>query len=1604
MFRNGPMPVLDRIKQVFQAEFGNDFSKLPNRDNTLFVIIQHGFISIRPMMEAFLELGIHSDQVFMTTKPHTTPTYADLNHPGNMLEYFKSNFKHYIPFQWTTAGAAPTQLDAEQTVKKSRYKVLTDATHDKLFEDFCSYLIRYPDLPNRRIENIIICDEGGKFLSKFIERYHRPSSTARRNLNDYHVVAIEHTKCGTYRPELNNLPFPLINMADSYLKTQIESQFIAESMFVHLNAILQRLMNSSSMIIGVVGGGNIGKEVLVFLSEKYSSIPVIIFDRESDVLPLSEITALGWGNVKREATIEAIFLQATVILGCTGKDFMERESKDCFVRNPARQIHLVSCSSGDTEFNTLLQQMPGYKFESLKDIRDYSMPIDAAGEKLLTLYNGGFPMNFLIEQPAGVPVEETVPLCQVQITRSMKLAAIVQALKLLEVTSYFPKKYDKSLKDYMKLEVIYQWEIAQAFYHHLMTENSHTQLQIANGSMGVHQPTMSSVLNIPYYITTNHQVEMQHQLLRQEAPIKILVIHGTTGSGKTTLAQHYLQKHRMQHPEHLTRTIAAETALQWRDHLRAWAEELFPELRALLIAETNPQRQESMIDQRLQAALSEKEWCIVIDNWDQDQLFFKRIEDQLLGSNVGKGILLITTQGESPYADPDRSLDLSLGLTAEESQKLLIKVMNLEKTNGITWQQLGTEAEFSSLTEYLNRLPLALVVAGSYLLWENKSLPRNAQTHFTYSNYKNLLELQVTNLIRIHKEKLGKKGDIPREESEEFIRIKTQEAAVDLSLKKAIKTDSSNPNMNLWHMLCFCGFLASDGIPQQLLTDHLEQISNVMAIPQQETFDKILSLAQGYSLLQYEHTVSTIDNLSQLHIHRVIQHVLRDKYWPKLISKIVKISTETEFSTESIVRETMAKALLQLFSPAIEKQNFEIIREFLPHIEMCFTHWRTASTREILSYEGAQENLQGNMASAYHLLGNNHHAKHLYCELLDMFIKHHRTQPAFALAVARTQQNLAGVLIALGEYREGLDLYQVALAAKMVHCDEEMQVEVATTQQGFASALSSLGLNDEAEPFFQKALSTLLIHCKPHERIKTAITQQNFANTLSKLGRNSEAIELYTSALSTMREHHRNEEHIEIAETKQNLAIVLARLGQYENAVNFYQESLPVITQHYGIHGQYKLALTQRSFANALFFLKNYIEAENWYNTAISTLSVHHSTDTHIEIAEMQLQLAQVLMSLDRGDEAETLHESTLRTIIDLYGPSHLRVAMAQYSFVLLVMQREKIFLAFTVLEQCEKAFGALNEGLIYLPECYQLKEEINNIIVSLPSTASEALNAQDYETAITVYENLILLYPSNANYCHNCACAYHLLAIQQDKIEYFDKAQQYFEGSLRLEKRISTQVECANFLRERGCYAEAIALLDEALMQPRDSSGGLSYGPGEASVLPLAFSEKIKTDGEITIRHPQFFAYFLKIQCFLAQQSTQSEVIITCLRDFIEFAGQFKQNYADSYLSIYDWFLKNSCEELSEKQSFLAHNQSIETVETNFQQNSFHIASSASELTPGPQANASAVLSLSASEIIDERGESIRLSSVVSTLHSAPRDSVSATLNRLENRQSFDA
>lgn len=497
------MPTLDYLKFVFQKEFGEDFFKLPNKNNTAVVIIQHGFTTIKPLMDAFLALGIKKKNIYMTTKPHTTPS--------SMLEYFGNNFENYIPFQWQPTADGLAELTPDEDSQSSPYRRLTAVTHRKLFRRFCDHLLRYPQPAD--IKNIIICDEGGIFLNKFIQDYQNPDPRYHRNLSDYRVVAIEHTKSGTYSERLGQMRASLINMAESDIKARFESEFIAESMFLNLRSILDRIINESSttlesslkITIGIVGLGNLGREMLAFLKKNYPELSILLYDTNRSLYTNSGILELGLEGVTRAISIEQLFEQSRIILGCTGKTITETLPFNFFeTYSNLSDKDLVSCSSGDREFLNWLLAMPGYQFKSIDDIQDYLMTFN--NDVKLTIHNGGFPINFLAKALLSVSAKK------VQITRALKLAALVQALKLLELMPYLSHDQSNALARPVQLDAHYQWEIIQAFYSALVNDEDSTEEQrlvaqrkygaitqeeISQRSVGIVQPTIEEALDIP---------------------------------------------------------------------------------------------------------------------------------------------------------------------------------------------------------------------------------------------------------------------------------------------------------------------------------------------------------------------------------------------------------------------------------------------------------------------------------------------------------------------------------------------------------------------------------------------------------------------------------------------------------------------------------------------------------------------------------------------------------------------------------------------------------------------------------------------------------------------------------------------------------------------------------------------------------------------------------------------------------------------------------------------------------------------------------------------------------------------------------------------------
>lgn len=142
--------------------------------------------------------------------------------------------------------------------------------------------------------------------------------------------------------------------------------------------------------------------------------------------------------------MSALIASADYIFGCSGRDISDSHLEQ--FRLATRNKTLISCSSEDKEFLSLLQminQQAPMIFDPMDDI-EFKTEFGAS----IHLLRGGFPVNF---DNTG----ESVPANDIQLTRSLVIAAVLQALDFLNTTSIENGVY--ALDAAYQRFVIYEW-------------------------------------------------------------------------------------------------------------------------------------------------------------------------------------------------------------------------------------------------------------------------------------------------------------------------------------------------------------------------------------------------------------------------------------------------------------------------------------------------------------------------------------------------------------------------------------------------------------------------------------------------------------------------------------------------------------------------------------------------------------------------------------------------------------------------------------------------------------------------------------------------------------------------------------------------------------------------------------------------------------------------------------------------------------------------------------------------------------------------------------------------------------------------------------------
>jgi len=367
------MPLVESV--ALQGKHLVDFN------HTAFFGVQHILKTSIPLFRHLIQtLGANPKNIFLNGKGYSDCEEAESFLKNNLgIHYFKLPSSYVVPGKY--------QSTLRNHLKKS-------------WEIFIQQIKHLP------IERIVILDEGSHCFETM------PESLCFK----YPMVGIEQTRGGLYSPATDILPFPLIEVASSAVKRELESPLIIEALINKLKIFLRDNQEfNQDTVFGVLGNGAIGYHLTRYLlAQNYH---VIAFDEKP-----TSFDGLEWkqSNFYRGKDAREVLVRSRYIFGCTGKNVLK--SREIF-DGIATDKTLISCTSEDKEFHSILMEIAKHKSaQSQKSMTNEY--ITKSGGKI-TLINNGFPVNF---DHSG----ESVPAPQIQLTRAMILGALIQGARQAE--------------------------------------------------------------------------------------------------------------------------------------------------------------------------------------------------------------------------------------------------------------------------------------------------------------------------------------------------------------------------------------------------------------------------------------------------------------------------------------------------------------------------------------------------------------------------------------------------------------------------------------------------------------------------------------------------------------------------------------------------------------------------------------------------------------------------------------------------------------------------------------------------------------------------------------------------------------------------------------------------------------------------------------------------------------------------------------------------------------------------------------------------------------------------------------------------------------------
>lgn len=269
-----------------------------------------------------------------------------------------------------------------------------------------SFLARtLAETPKTENGPILLLDDGGALIK-----------SAAKFQDTRRFRGIEQTSRGIASACAAKGKFPVILVACSAVKSIVEPEFVARAAVNKIARYYPEALQLKK--VGIVGFGNLAKYLAKYIKQRPDihgaenvDLEVLCFDRNRK--PEDPASVPGWCSTAAE-----LFAKADLVYGCAGEDYGD----DAANYGKAGQL-LVSISSGDVEFATLLRSMSAKEREEYEDQRGRYGPLAPVktGNKIVA--HGGFPITF-DRSPSSAP------LVEMQLTRALLLAGIQQAVSL----------------------------------------------------------------------------------------------------------------------------------------------------------------------------------------------------------------------------------------------------------------------------------------------------------------------------------------------------------------------------------------------------------------------------------------------------------------------------------------------------------------------------------------------------------------------------------------------------------------------------------------------------------------------------------------------------------------------------------------------------------------------------------------------------------------------------------------------------------------------------------------------------------------------------------------------------------------------------------------------------------------------------------------------------------------------------------------------------------------------------------------------------------------------------------------------------------------------